>query len=387
MPIPPSPVLITSRPPPTKETKKEEEKAAAALVFDASILQYETNIPAQFIWPDHETPNSHDQPPPPLVVPPIDLKGFLAGEPLAISNATQLVNEACQKHGFFLVVNHGIDSKLINEAHNNISSFFGMPLSEKQRAEKKVGDYCGYASSFTNRFSFKLPWKETLSFRYSADDQQSSYKVEDYFLNVMGQDFRQFGRVCQEYCEAMSNLSLCIMELLGMSLGIGPSYLREFFEGNDSIMRLNYYPPCQKPDQTLGTGPHCDPTSLTILHQDDVGGLEVYVDDKWHSILPNKEAFVVNIGDTFMALSNGIYKSCLHRAVVNNQTPRKSLAFFLSPKMDKVVRPPNALIKKDGERVFPDFTWSTFLEFTQKHYRADMKTLDAFANWLQVRNE
>ena len=101
----------------------------------------------------------------------------------------------------------------------------------------------------------------------------------------------------------MSNLSLVIMELLGMSLGIGPSYLREFFEGNDSIMRLNYYPPCQKPDQTLGTGPHCDPTSLTILHQDDVGGLEVFFDDKWHSILPDKEAFVVNIGDTFMVSS------------------------------------------------------------------------------------
>lgn len=185
MPIPPSP--LTSRPPPAKETKKEEKP----LVFDASLLQYETNIPAQFIWPDHEMP-SRDQPPPPLVVPPIDLKGFLAGEPLAISNATQLINEACQKHGFFLVVNHGIDSKLINEAHKNISSFFGMPLSEKQRAEKKVGDYCGYASSFTSRFSSKLPWKETLSFRYSAD-QQSSYKVEDYFLNVMGEDFRQFG--------------------------------------------------------------------------------------------------------------------------------------------------------------------------------------------------
>lgn len=106
--------------------------------------------------------------------------------------------------------------------------------------------------------------------------------------------------VYQEYCEAMSNLSLVIMELLGMSLGVGRSCFREFFEENNSIMRLNYYPPCQKPDLTLGTGPHCDPTSLTILHQDKVGGLQVYVDDEWHSITPNFNAFVVNIGDTFM---------------------------------------------------------------------------------------
>lgn len=67
-----------------------------------------------------------------------------------------------------------------------------MPFLEKQRAGKKAGDISGYASSFTNRFSSKLPWKETLSFRYSAD-QQSAYKVEDYFSNVIGEDFRQFG--------------------------------------------------------------------------------------------------------------------------------------------------------------------------------------------------
>lgn len=98
----------------------------------------------------------------------------------------------------------------------------------------------------------------------------------------------------------MNKLSLGIMELLGMSIGIGQSYFRDFYKENDSIMRLNYYPTCQKPDQTLGTGPHCDPTSLTILHQDNVGGLEVFVDDKWHSIAPCFEAFVINIGDTFM---------------------------------------------------------------------------------------
>ena len=112
-------------------------------------------------------------------------------------------------------------------------------------------------------------------------------------------DFVMNRKVYQEYCEAMNTLSLGIMELLGVSLGVGREYFRDFFEGNDSIMRLNYYPPCQKPDLTLGTGPHCDPTSLTILHQDHVGGLQVFVDEKWHSVSPDPEAFVVNIGDTF----------------------------------------------------------------------------------------
>lgn len=98
----------------------------------------------------------------------------------------------------------------------------------------------------------------------------------------------------------MSELSLQIMKLLGMSLGINQEHFKDFFEDNESVMRLNYYPPCHKPELALGTGPHCDPTSLTILHQDTVGGLQVFVDDQWRSVGPNFNAFVINIGDTFM---------------------------------------------------------------------------------------
>ncbi|KAF3971981.1 hypothetical protein ACB098_06G197800 [Castanea mollissima] len=365
-------------PSPANETKNENDKKKA-LVFDSSVLQYESNIPSHFIWPDHEKPCAEL---PELLVPPIDLKAFLSGDPLAVSNASRLVNEACKKHGFFLVTNHGVDSSLLLKAHEYMDNFFGMQLSEKQRAQRKNGEHCGYASSFTGRFSSKLPWKETLSFQY-CDTDHSSKIVQDYLLNVMGEDFKQFGRVYQEYCEVMSTLSLEIMELLGMSLGVGRKYFREYFEGHDSIMRLNYYPLCQKPDLTLGTGPHCDPTSLTVLHEDQVGGLQVFVDGKWHYIGPNPDAFVVNIGDTFMALSNGTYKSCLHRAVVNNKSVRKSLAFFLCPRRDRVVTPPGSLVNAENPRAYPDFTWPTLLEFTQKHYRADMKTLDAFSNWLQ----
>ncbi|TQD87673.1 hypothetical protein C1H46_026761 [Malus baccata] len=370
MPMPPQHL------PSMNETNKENEETP--LVFDASVAQYQSSIPSKFIWPDHEKPCSES---PELPAPLVDLKGFLSGDTCEVLNATRLVDEACKKHGFFLIVNHGVDLQLVGKAHEYMDSFFGMQLSQKQRAQRKAGEHCGYASSFVGRFSSKLPWKETLSFRYSADNQSS---VNDYFVNVMGEDFRDFGKVYQEYCDAMNNLSNAIMELLGMSLGVGRNYFKEFFEGNDSIMRLNYYPMCQKPDLTLGTGPHCDPTSLTILHQDQVGGLQVFVDDKWHSVTPRLDAFVVNIGDTFMALSNGIYKSCLHRAVVNNKTVRKSLTFFLCPKKDRVVTPPRGLVDSNSPRKYPDFTWPTFLEFTQKHYRADMRTLDAFSDWIRT---
>jgi gibberellin 20-oxidase len=98
----------------------------------------------------------------------------------------------------------------------------------------------------------------------------------------------------------MKELSLTIMELLAISLGIDRSHYRRFFEDGDSIMRCNYYPPCNSSSVTLGTGPHSDPTSLTILHQDQVGGLEVFADNKWMAVRPRHEALVINIGDTFM---------------------------------------------------------------------------------------
>lgn len=132
-------------------------------------------------------------------------------------------------------------------------------------------------------------------FRYLSLVHRSLVDLRKIFISTFF--LRKF---YQEYCEVMNNLSNVILELLGLSLGVGREYFKKYYEGNDSLMRMNYYPMCQKPYLTLGTGPHRDPNSVTILHQDQVGGLEVLFDDKWHTVTPILGSFVVNIGDTFM---------------------------------------------------------------------------------------
>lgn len=158
------------------------------LIFDSSVLKHESNIPRQFVWPDDEKPCRGA---PELDVPLIDLGGFLSGnDGIAAKRASRLVDEACRSHGFFLVVNHGVDTNLISLAHRYMDMFFELPLSDKQKAQRKRGEHCGYASSFTERFSSKLPWKETLSFPYTV--LQASM-VDDYFRMTMGENFSHIG--------------------------------------------------------------------------------------------------------------------------------------------------------------------------------------------------
>ncbi|ESW09486.1 hypothetical protein PHAVU_009G131500 [Phaseolus vulgaris] len=348
--------------------------------MDSSLLLSEVDavphLPTNFIWPNEYLVDVQGE----LQAPVVDLDGFLRGDQEATQYAAKLIREACLNHGFFQVINHGVDSRLIREAHSQIDTFFKLPIHRKLSVQKTPASMWGYSGAHAHRFSSKLPWKETLSFPYHENTLE--HVVTNYFKSTIGEDFEQAGVIFQKYCDGMKQLGLKLVELLAISLGVDRLHYRELFSDGCSIMRCNNYPSCQQPSLTLGTGPHCDPTSITILHQDLVGGLHVFADKKWKTVQPRLDALVVNIGDTFTALSNGRYKSCLHRAVVNKYKERKSLAFFLCPKEDKVLRAPDSVVGMDGTKQYPDFTWSDLLQFTQNHYRADQATLPNFINWL-----
>lgn len=91
-----------------------------------------------------------------------------------------------------------------------------------------------------------------------------------------------------------------MLELISLSLGLPKSRFNNFFKKDQtSFLRLNYYPRCPIPHLALGVGHHKDAGGLTVLAQDDVGGLEVKrkTDGEWIRVKPTPDAFIVNVGD------------------------------------------------------------------------------------------
>ena len=161
-----------------------------AVVFDAEVLSRAERIPAQFVWPAEERPAGGGVEE--MDIPVVDLAGFLRGG----GELPRGVVEACERHGFFQVVGHGVGAALIAKAYRCCDAFYARPLAEKQRARRRPGESHGYASSFTGRFDASLPWKETLSFHCPAPPAPGSGRaVADYFVGVLGEEYRHMGYV------------------------------------------------------------------------------------------------------------------------------------------------------------------------------------------------
>ncbi|XP_019250879.1 PREDICTED: codeine O-demethylase-like [Nicotiana attenuata] len=135
-----------------------------------------------------------------------------------------------------------------------------------------------------------------------------------------------------------------------------------FTDGMQSI-RMNYYPPCPEPDKTIGLSPHSDSDTLTILLQlNDTEGLQVRKDGIWVPIKPLPNALIVNVGDMMEIVSNGVYRSIEHRAVVNSNKERLSLATFNIFNLDSELGPAHSLIGPHNPAKFRSIRVENFLQ-------------------------
>ncbi|KAE8725644.1 Detected protein of confused Function [Hibiscus syriacus] len=150
----------------------------------------------------------------------------------------------------------------------------------------------------------------------------------------------------ENYSMELHNVMIQLMKLIAKNLGTDPEKLLSFFEDEIQGIKLNYYPPCPEASKVLGASPHSDTTALTLLLQvNEVEGLQFNRNQKWVPVKPIPNAFIINIGDVLEILSNGEYKSVVHRAVVNPEKERLSIASFHCQKMGTQIGPLEDLVQ------------------------------------------
>lgn len=138
----------------------------------------------------------------------------------------------------------------------------------------------------------------------------------------------------EEYVAEARNIFNDILEALADALSLERHVFLQNFDPNETEInvRVNYYPPCPRPDQALGLTPHTDASALTLLLQFKAGGgLQVFKDMKWVTVPWPKEALLVNVGDLLEIMSNGMFRSPWHRVVTQMDVERFSVALFYNP--------------------------------------------------------
>ncbi len=270
------------------------------------------------------------------------------------------LDDACQRCGFFYVTGHGIDVAAL-EAHAR--AFFAQPLAAKLEIAMARGGraWRGYFPVGGELTSGSPDWKEGIYFgaEHSDDDPRVRSATPLHGRNLFPSTPPGLGTAVLAHIDACAHLGHAVMSALGVALGHPEDAFRARYLADPlTLFRIFHYPapPVDQVQQTWGVGEHTDYGLLTILAQDDCGGLEVRSRDGWVEAPPIPGTFVCNLGDMLERLSNGRYRSTPHRVRNQSGRDRVSMAFFFDPSFDAVVPTPadfvdDTVSRWDGESV------------------------------------
>ena len=265
--------------------------------------------------------------------------------------AVRKIDRACRDVGFFTVCGHGIDRKVIEDAHEALKQFFRRPLAEKMKCKLESGFTISAAEYTPYGYSALL---EENAFAYMGQPGRPSDYVEKFsagrlILNdeeplpfpddEQGKDLRQKLRSYYISCE---DLAAQVSELLSIALDLPRGFFASCSDKADDSMRGHIYPSFSAAlanDQ--GMGQHTDGTLITLLTH-TAPGIQVRTrDGEW--ITPSfrlPDYFIINIGDLLAHWTSNQYVSTPHRAVLGERE-RQSIVFFKLTNEDKMVRAGN----------------------------------------------
>ncbi|CAI0418406.1 unnamed protein product [Linum tenue] len=258
------------------------------------------------------------------------------------------LHSACRDWGFFQVINHGIAEEVILKMKADIEEFFNQPMQVKMESAQLPNGFEGYGQVFVVSKEQKLDWGDMLFI--------ITQPIHGRSMELWPRIPSSFRETLEQYSIELEKLARCLLSFMARNLGLESEKLLTLFNEGLQSMRMNYYPPCEQANKVIGLAPHSDGSGLTLLTQvNEVQGLQIRKDGKWVPIHPIPGAFIVNIGDVLEIMSNGEYKSIEHRAVVNPEKERLSIATFHSPNFSATIGPLSNLLTKDKKGQAPNY--------------------------------
>jgi isopenicillin N synthase-like dioxygenase len=277
-------------------------------------------------------------------LPIIDMSLFDAGDPWRDHVAAQ-IDWAASEFGFFYITGHGIEPEVTDSLLRLSRAFFELDAQTKNRVHMSKGGraWRGYFPVGGELTSGRPDLKEGLYFGEELAEEDARVRSgtplhgRNIFPSLPG-----FREAVLDYMRALTGLGHKLMTSIGRGLRAGDSYFVDRYTGDPTtLFRIFHYPSAQPGAdlQSRGVGEHTDYGLLTLLYQDDVGGLQIKHRASWIDVPPVPGSFVVNVGDMLERLTSGRYVSALHRVVSPATRSRVSMPFFFDPRFDAVLEP------------------------------------------------
>ena len=247
--------------------------------------------------------------------------------------------------GFGYVTSHGIDPGLIDAVFAASRQFHELPLADKMKIAVNRA-HRGYipinsSTDVTSTLANVTRPNQSASFMMMREDAAADRSV---YLSGPNQwpDLPGFHAALTTYHVAISALALKLMRIALQAAGVTDFSAMSAFDTPTTWLRLLHYPPRPEtsPDDLYGSAPHTDFGALTLLLQDDVGGLQVRTPDgSWVDVPRLPGSYVVNVGDMLHRMSNGRLRSTPHRVINRSGRERFSCPFFFDPHVNTEIEP------------------------------------------------
>ena len=260
------------------------------------------------------------------------------------------VHDACRSTGFFYIANHGVPSDLIDAAFEANRRFHALPLEDKLRIKlnRWHRGYQALAGSTLVSSARFAPARhpnqlESFFLRHEVDPADPSYRIQPLQGPNQWPEDAAFEDSVRRYDDAMRDTGMRLLRIFSTAIGETPDFFARRFSPPATCLRLIHYPPApaDRPADLYGAHPHTDYGFLTILAQDNVGGLEVRLPDgAWQPVPFVPDTFVVNIGDILARWTNDSFNSTPHRVInASLDRDRYSIGYFFDPSLDAEISP------------------------------------------------